>query len=178
MRLAWHLRLLGRKTRANNWAARYFNLRTRSVNNFAYQATQAFVPAVLVLVLDSKYIRSRRTRGLVGIAGMGTVAVGASAGLIGWLQVNRVDALRTPAGADWSDAEWPGLFACYVLFGAVYAGYQMCVEYTLSATTNDPAVLARVAGMFKFYSAFGMMVSFVMAGEGVSFLGQITLQLV
>ncbi|EFY99181.2 DUF895 domain membrane protein [Metarhizium robertsii ARSEF 23] len=158
--------------------SRYFNLRTRSVNNFAYQATQAFVPAVLVLVLDSKYIRSRRTRGLVGIAGMGTVAVGASAGLIGWLQVHRVDALRTPAGADWSDAEWPGLFVCYVLFGAVYAGYQMCVEYTLSATTNDPAVLARVAGMFKFYSAFGMMVSFVMAGEGVSFLGQITLQLV
>ncbi|KID83281.1 DUF895 domain membrane protein [Metarhizium guizhouense ARSEF 977] len=158
--------------------SRYFNLRTRSVNNFAYQATQAFVPAVLVLVLDSKYIRSRRTRGLVAVAGMGTVAVGASAGLIGWLQVNRVDALRTPAGADWSDAEWPGLFVCYVLFGAVYAGYQMCVEYTLSATTNDPAVLARVAGMFKFYSAFGMMVSFVMAGEGVSFLGQITLQLV
>lgn len=109
---------------------------------------------------------------------MGTVAVGASAGLIGWLQVNKVDSLTKPAGADWTDPEWPGLLVCYILFGAIYAGYQMCTEYTLSATTNDPEVLARVAGMFKFYSAFGMMVSFVMAGESVSFLGQITMQLV
>jgi hypothetical protein len=109
---------------------------------------------------------------------MGTIAIGASAGLIGWLQVNKVDSLRKPAGADFSDAAWPGLFACYILFGTVYAGYQMCTEYTLSATTNDPEILARVAGIFKFHSAFGMMVSFIMAGEGVSFLGQVMLQLV
>ncbi|KAG8425673.1 hypothetical protein J3458_002353 [Metarhizium acridum] len=136
---------------------RYFNLRTRSVNNFAYQATQAFFPAALVLVLDSKYIRSRKTRGLIAIAVMGTVAVGASAGLIGWLQFNKVDSLRTAAGADWTDPEWPGLFVCYIRSGAVYAGYQMCTEYTLWATTNDLDVLARAAGMFKFYSAFGIL---------------------
>lgn len=109
---------------------------------------------------------------------MGTIAVGASTGLIGWLRVNKVDSLTKPAGADWTDPQWPGLFACYVLFAAIYSGYQMCTEYTLSATTNDPEVLARVAGMFKFYSALGMMISFIMAGEGVSFLGQVTLQLV
>lgn len=131
----------------------------------------------MVYILDNKRIKSRKTRGLIGIAFMGAVAIGACTGLIGWLHINKVDSLKKAKGADWTDPEWPGLFVCYLLFGAIYAGYQMCTEYTLSATTNDPEILARVAGMFKFYSAFGMMVSFIMAGERVSFLGQVTMQL-
>ncbi|KAF4977215.1 hypothetical protein FZEAL_6243 [Fusarium zealandicum] len=158
--------------------SRYFNLRTRSVNNFAYQAIQVFVPGLLICILDSRFIQSRRRRGLIGIAIMGTVAIGTSSGLISWLEINQVDSLTAPAGADWSDPEWAGLFVCYVLFGSIYSGYQMCTEWTLSATTNDPQALARVAGMFKFYSSLGMMISFVLAGEQVSFLGQVSVQLV
>ncbi|CAH0022488.1 unnamed protein product [Clonostachys rhizophaga] len=162
----------------NSRKARYFNLRTRSVNNLAYQAIQVFVPGLLTCVLDSRHIKSRRTRGLIGIAIMGSVAIGASSGLIGWLEVNHVDSLDAPAGADWHDPEWPGLFICYVLFGSIYSGYQMCTEWVLSATTNDPEALARVAGMFKFYSSVGMMLSFILAGERVRFLWQVLLQLV
>ena len=138
---------------------------------------QALIPPLLVYVLDNKRISSRRTRGLLGIAFMGTLAVAASAGFLAWLEVNGVDDLSGAAGRDWSDKEWPGVFVCYILFGAVYAGYQMCTEYTLSSTTNDPEVLAHVAGMFKFYSSLGMMISFLMAGVKVSFLGQISMQL-
>lgn len=158
--------------------ARCFNLRTRSVNNFMFQVMQALTSGVMVLILDSRHVKSRRRRALVGTSLMGTIAVAASAGLIAWLLVNRVDAPEAPAGADWTDVQWPGLFVCYLLFGIIYAGYQMCTEYTLSATTNNPQVLARVAGMFKCYSAIGTMLSFLLPGQGVSFLGQIVTQLV
>jgi Na+/melibiose symporter-like transporter len=56
--------------------------------------------------------------------------------------------------------------------------YQMVTEYTLGATTNDPDQLSKVAGLFKFYSSLGMFLSFILAGQGVVFLGQSTLQLV
>lgn len=129
-------------------------------------------------VLDSKFIDSRRTRGLLGIGIMGFVAIAACAGLIACLQVYEIDSLTEPAGADWSDPSWPGIFVCYILFGSIYAGYQMCTEWALSATTNDPQSLARVAGMFKFYSSLGMMLSFILAGQRVHFLDQVIFQLV
>lgn len=157
--------------------ARCFNLRTRSVNNVSYQSIQLFVPAIMIMILDSKYIKSRQRRGLLGIAVMGTVAVGASAGLIGWIEHYGIDALTEPLGADWTGPEWPGLFVCYVLFGSIYSGYQMCAEWTLSATTNDPEKLARIAGIFKFNSSLGMMISFILAGQRAPFVGQVSLQL-
>lgn len=166
------------KKKADLTLARCFNLRTRSVNNFAYQAIQVFVPGLLICVLDSRHIKSRKSRGLLGIAIMGAVSVGACAGLIAWLEYWGVDETDAPTGADWADPEWPVLFVCYILFGSIYSGYQMCTEWTLSATTNDPEQLARVAGMFKFYSSFGMMISFILAGQRVPFLGQVLIQLV
>ncbi|KIX01044.1 uncharacterized protein Z518_10110 [Rhinocladiella mackenziei CBS 650.93] len=158
--------------------SRYFNLRTRSLNNFSYQTIQVFIPGLLILVLDNQRIKSRQTRGLIGLGLMSAVSIGACAGLIAWLEVYNVDDLTEAAGEDWTDAAWPGLFVCYLLFGMIYAGYQMVVEYTLASTTNDPSTLARVAGMFKCYSSFGMMISFIMAGERVTFLGQVILQFV
>ncbi|KAJ3498181.1 hypothetical protein NLG97_g1327 [Lecanicillium saksenae] len=156
---------------------RFFNLRTRSVNNFTYQTIQIVMPGLLICILDSRFIKSRRHRGLLGIAIMGTFAVAGCVGLMSWLKVNNVESRPVSASFDWKDGEFGGMLACFLLFGATYAGYQMCTEYTLSSTTVDPAKLARVAGMFKFYSTFGMMVSFIMAGERVPFIGQASLQL-
>ncbi|KAK8148415.1 hypothetical protein G3M48_010248 [Beauveria asiatica] len=108
---------------------------------------------------------------------MGAVAVAGCVGLMSWLEVHHVESRPVSDPLDWTDPEFGGLMACFLLFGATYAGYQMCIEYTLSSTAADPAKLARVAGMFKFYSTFGMMVSFLMAGERVPFIGQASLQL-
>ncbi|TQV98594.1 hypothetical protein V2A60_007686 [Cordyceps javanica] len=160
-----------------NEKGRFFNLRTRSVNNFAYQTIQILVPGLLICVLDSRFVKSRRHRGLLGIGLMGTIAIAGCVGLMSWLRVNHVESRPVLDSLDWTDPEFRGMLACYLLFGATYAGYQMCTEYTLSSTTVDPAKLARVAGMFKFYSTFGMMVSFLLAGERVPFIAQASLQL-
>lgn len=135
------------------------------------------MPGLLICVLDSRFIRSRRHRGLFGIGIMGTIAVSACVGLLSWLEVNKVESRPVSGSFDWTGSEFGGMLACFLLFGATYAGYQMCIEYTLSSTTNDPAILARVAGMFKFYSTLGMMISFILAGERVPFVGQVSLQL-
>ncbi|KAM3473126.1 hypothetical protein MY5147_004940 [Beauveria neobassiana] len=133
---------------------RFFNLRTRSVNNFAYQTIQILIPGLLICILDSRFVRSRRHRGLFGIAVMGTVAIAGCVGLMSWLEVHRVESRPVSDPIDWTDPEFGGIMACFLLFGATYAGYQMCIEYTLSSTAVDPAKLARVAEMFKFYSTF------------------------
>ncbi len=136
-----------------------------------------FMPALLVCILDSRFITSRRYRGLLGIALMGTVAVSACVVQISWLEVNKIDSLVAPGDADWEDPDFAWSIMWFLLFGASYAGYQMCTEYTLSSTTNDPSRLAHVAGMFKFYSTLGMMISFILAGERVPFIAQASLQL-
>ncbi len=135
------------------------------------------MPGLLICVLDSRFIKSRRHRGLVGMGIMGTIAIAGCVGLMSWLKVNHVESRLVSDPYDWTDPQFGGMLACFLLFGATYAGYQMCTEYTLSSTTVDPAQLARVAGMFKFYSTFGMMISFLLAGERVPFIGQASLQL-
>lgn len=109
---------------------------------------------------------------------MGTIAVGASAGLVAWLQVHDIDGSRAPRSWDWSDPQYPALAVLYTLFGSIYSGYQMVTEWTLAATTNDPESLARVAGLFKWWSALGMLVSFLLAAGGYPFLHQTIAQLV
>lgn len=156
---------------------RVFNLRTRSANNFAYQAIQMFMPGLLVCILDSRFIRSRRHRGLCGIGLMGTISISGCVILMSWLQIKGIDSLTMPGAEDWENPDFGWSMVWFLLFGATYAGYQMCTEYTLSSTTNDPSRLAHVAGMFKFYSTLGMMISFILAGERVPFIGQASLQL-
>lgn len=136
-----------------------------------------FMPGLLVCILDSRFITSRRYRGLLGIAVMGTIAVSACVVQISWLEINNIDSLAIPGDADWEDPNFAWSLMWFLLFGATYAGYQMCTEYTLSSTTNDPSRLAHVAGMFKFYSTLGMMISFILAGERVPFIAQCSLQL-
>lgn len=108
---------------------------------------------------------------------MGANAVGACCGLLAWLAVNNVDSADTGFAWDWTDPQFGGLFVVYTMFGACFSGYQMATEWTLAATTNDPERLAKIAGMFKFWSSLGMFVSFIMAAQGVPYYGQTALQL-
>ena len=109
---------------------------------------------------------------------MGAIAIGTAAGLIGWLQVHDIDGSSIPRSWDWSGSQYPGLGVIYILMGSIYSGYQMVTEWTLAATTNDPEMLARIAAIFKFWSASGMLVSFVLAAQHVEYLDQTIIQLV
>jgi hypothetical protein len=48
----------------------------------------------------------------------------------------------------------------------------------ITALTNDPERLARMAGVFRGMTAFGMMFSFIIDGNGGSYIGQLIFQFV
>lgn len=109
--------------------AYYFNLRTRSLNNVLLQFIMIPCPLALAWITDISYIKSRRIRGLVGVAIMGTITLAASAGLAVFIvekDVNREK--NTPPRVDWSDGAFAGPFILYLLFGIVYATYQVCAH--------------------------------------------------
>ncbi|KAF3894829.1 DUF895 domain membrane protein [Trichophyton interdigitale] len=154
----------------------YFNLRTRSLNNLAFHSIQVFMPWVMVFILDNRQVKSRKTRGFVGVACIAAISLGASAGLYAWLDINRIGSLKKPQAKDWTDPEFGGMFALFLLFGAIYAAYQMTIEWVVSALTNDPSKLAQFGGVFKGTLSLGICLSFVMAAQNVPFVGQLSLQ--
>ncbi|EXJ79410.1 hypothetical protein A1O3_08912 [Capronia epimyces CBS 606.96] len=154
----------------------YFNLRTRSLNNMCFQFIQILMPYLLIYVLDSKRIASRRRRGAIGVVIMGTLAIGACIGLYIWLDVVHYADIKTSPAVDWQDSHFPGIFVIYILFGAIFAGFQVVVEWILSALTNEPSTLAQFAGMVKGTSSLGMCISFVVAAQKVPTVGQLSLQ--
>ena len=159
--------------------AYYFNLRTRSLNNVLFQFIMIPCPLALAYVMDSNFIKSRRIRGLVGVAIMGTITLAASAGLAAFIVEKDVNRQKnTPPAVDWSDGAFAGPFILYLLFGIVYATYQICVQWTLASLTNDPVKCARYAGMFKGTTSLGMCISFVLDSKNVSYLDQLIVQFV
>ncbi|EFQ96815.1 hypothetical protein MGYG_08738 [Nannizzia gypsea CBS 118893] len=154
----------------------YFNLRTRSINNLAFHSIQVFMPWIMVCILDNRQVKNRKTRGFIGVAVIGAVSVGASAGLYAWLDINNIASLKKPQAKDWTDPEFGGMFALFLLFGAIYAAYQMTIEWVVSALTNDPSKLAQFGGVFKGTLSLGICLSFVMAAQNVPFVGQLSLQ--
>ncbi|KAF2102542.1 hypothetical protein NA57DRAFT_71532 [Rhizodiscina lignyota] len=159
--------------------AYYFNLRTRSLNNVLFQFIMIPCPLVLASILDTSRIKSRRMRGMVGTACMGTLTLAVCAGLAGWIAKNDVNRQKnTPPGVDWSDSAFGAGFILYLLEGIVYACYQICVQWTLGALSNDPIQCARYAGLFKGTTSLGMCVSFILDSQNVSYMDQLIVQFV
>lgn len=87
--------------------AYYFNLRTRSLNNVLFQFIMIPCPLALAWIMDTRYIKSRRMRGMVGAGIMGAITLGASAALTAWIKENDVNREKnTPPGVDWADSSF------------------------------------------------------------------------
>lgn len=155
----------------------YFNLRTRSLNNLLFQFIMIPAPLALSYVIDSQR-STRRIRGVLGSSIMGLITLGATAGLLGWIIHNNIDVGRhDPPGIDWHDPQFASGFVLYLLFGIVYATFQICVQWTLGSLTNDPVKCAYFSGAFKGTVSLGMCISFVMDSQKVSFQVQTITQL-
>lgn len=109
---------------------------------------------------------------------MGTVAVAAASGLAAWISIHGVDELSVAAGKDWTDPSFAGLFVIYIMFGGIYSGYQLVVEYVLSSLSNNPAMIAPMSGIIRGLSSLGMCISFSFNTVKVKYLTQTLVQLV
>lgn len=163
---------------ANSTIVYYFNLRTRSLNNLLFYTIMIPAPIGLAYILDNKNIKSRRSRGQLGALAVGLITTGATCGLLAWTISNGIDRNNPPPAVDWSDSRFAAGFVLYLLFGVVFACFQIIVQWTLASLTNDPSTCARYAGAFKGTVSLGMCVSFTIDSQGMSFRDQIILQLV
>ncbi|KAJ6443235.1 membrane transporter protein [Purpureocillium lavendulum] len=158
--------------------ARYFNLRTRALSNLLFQVVMIPAPLALAWVMDNQRLSSRRTRGLIGVAIVGTITIGVTAGLLGWILRNGVERSGNGPAVDWADSRFAAAFILYLLFGVVYACFQITVQWTLASLTNEPSLCARYAGAFKGTVSLGMCVSFIVDSQGMSYRNQAIMQLV
>lgn len=159
--------------------AYYFNLRTRSLNNVLFEFVMVPCPLALAWIMDTKYIKSRQNRGFVGLAILGSITIGALIGLTIWIKKNNVNRqTHPPPGVDWTDSAFGAGAILYILWGIIYATYQIVVQWVISALTNDPVRCARYAGLFKGTTSLGMCVSFILDSKNVTYLDQLIVQFV
>jgi len=109
---------------------------------------------------------------------MGALCLATNSGLAAWITYNDVNRQtnQPPPGVDWSDGAFGAGFVLYLLSGIIYATYQICVQWTLGALTNDPSVCSRLSGLFKGTTALGMCISFVLDSQNVSYIDQLIVQ--
>ncbi|CAH0033149.1 unnamed protein product [Clonostachys rhizophaga] len=156
----------------------YFNLRTRSLNNLVFQAIMIPAPIILSYIIDNRHIKSRRTKGLCGAAAVALVTIGATGGLLAWIITNDIDRTKPTPAVDWTDPSFAAGFLLYILFGVIYACFQIAVQWTLGSLTNEPSLCARYAGAFKGTVSLGMCISFILDSEGISFRYQAIIQMI
>lgn len=60
----------------------------------------------------------------------------------------------------------------------MYQTYQICVQWTLGALSNDPTKCSMMAGLFKGTTSLGMCISFVLDSQNVSYINQLIVQFV
>lgn len=134
-------------------------------------------PLLLGWIMDSPKVKSRKTRGILGVTAIGVVTMSALSGLLGWIIVKGVDRTKPPPGADWTQSTAVGYIFLYLFFGIIDACFQCVVQWTLSSLTNDPVLCARYAGAFKGTVSLGMCVAFTLDAKAVSYKTQTIIQL-
>ncbi|RDW57370.1 hypothetical protein BP5796_12820 [Coleophoma crateriformis] len=154
----------------------FFNLRTRSLNNLMFNFIQIPASIGMTWILDSRRFGRRRTRALVGITVMSAITLGICSAEAAWLSQKKINRNETGPSTDWKDSAFAGAFVIYVIYGSVYSIYQIATQYVICSLTNDPSILARYAGVFRGVTALGMMFSFIIDGNGGTYICQLSFQ--
>ncbi|KAJ9628319.1 hypothetical protein H2204_009294 [Knufia peltigerae] len=156
----------------------FFNLRTRSLNNIMFQFVMIPLPLTLAWAMDTRFIKRRRSRGLLGCSIIGVVTLATYSSMAAFIKINDIDRTKPPPQVDWTDSRFAWGFILYLLSGIIYAGFQICGQWILGALTNEPAKCARYAGLYKGFTSLGLMTAFLMDGQGVSYVTQQIVQFV
>jgi hypothetical protein len=157
----------------------YFDLRTRGLNNVLFEFIMIPTSVGLIFLLDGQFIKSRRTRGLLAISVIGGITAAACAGLTAWEKINGfAGVLPTSPGVDWTGNNFAGGCVLYMIWGIVYAGYVVIVQWVVASFSNDPDKLAFYGGFSKGTSSLGLCVSFIFDSEDVTYFTQTIVQFV
>ncbi|EPS71170.1 hypothetical protein M569_03587 [Genlisea aurea] len=157
----------------NNVNGALFNLRTRGLNNVFYWGAQMIGSVFIGYVMDFSF-KSRRKRGLIGVAIVALLGTGIwGGGLANQLRYHRGEALR-PEKLDFKDgAAFAGPFVLYFSFGLLDAMYQSMVYWVIGALADDSEILSRYSGLYKGVQSAGAAVAWQIDTHNISFLNEL-----
>ncbi|VFQ65397.1 unnamed protein product [Cuscuta campestris] len=177
----WKMLLLVPASLASNFFYSYqftnvngalFNLRTRGLNNVFYWGAQMIGSVFIGFIMDFTF-KSRRTRGLVGIAVVGVLGTAIwGGGMANQLKYSRED---MPARKlDFKDgSDFAGPFVLYFSYGLLDAMFQSMVYWIIGALADDSEILSRYTGFYKGVQSAGGAIAWQVDAQKVAFFNQL-----
>ncbi|KAM3520093.1 hypothetical protein MY4038_009559 [Beauveria bassiana] len=157
-------------------SGRYFNLRTRAMNNIIFYLVQLPASVACAYLTDRLPFR-RSVRGYISVGILGIFVFSGWTALLVWVSVSAAWASPPNGGVDWTDYDFRGPFVLYLIFGILYGSHQQIGMWVMGTFTNEPTLLAIYGGLWKGVAAGGVAVQFGMAAAQVSYQAQIAFAL-
>jgi MFS family permease len=150
---------------------RYFSIRTQSLNNIFYWASQIFGSYTFARVLDFQGV-NRRTRALWGLTIICCFFV---ATWVGGIFFQRTFHIRDPKpNHDFNEgASYVGPLFLYMFYGLNDAAWQTFIYWLMGALSNDATVLSRYAGFYKCIQSCGAAISWRINAVGTDYMTEL-----
>ncbi|KAF9991373.1 hypothetical protein BGZ80_006856 [Entomortierella chlamydospora] len=178
--LNWRMLVLIPMFLSSNWFysyqfstvnGRYFSLRTQSLNNILYWASQIVGSYSFARLLDFKGA-SRRTRAIWGII---AVVVCFVATWTGGIFFQRTFSFNEPKpNHDFDEgSSYVGPLFLYIFYGLNDAARQTYIYWLMGALSNDATVLSRYAGFYKCIQSSGAAISWRINAVSTSYMHEL-----
>jgi len=160
----------------NNVNGALFTLRTRGLNNVFYWGAQMIGSVMIGYIMDFSF-KSRKTRGLAGIATVAVLGTGIwVGGLFNQRGYNHHDVVeKTVKILDFknSGSDFAGPFVLYFSYGLLDAMFQSMVYWVIGGLADDSAILSRYSGFYKGVQSAGAAVAWQIDTHNVPYMNQL-----
>ncbi|KAI1317525.1 hypothetical protein EDD11_008332 [Mortierella claussenii] len=147
---------------------RYFSIRSQSLNNILYWASQIVGSYSFARVLDFQGV-NRRTRALWGLV---IITLAFVATWVGGIFFQRTYSIDDPKlNHDFKEGRsYVGPMFLYMFYGLNDAAWQTYIYWLMGALSNDATVLSRYAGFYKCIQSSGAAISWRINAIGTNYM--------
>ncbi|KAF9420467.1 hypothetical protein BGZ94_009116, partial [Podila epigama] len=150
---------------------RYFSIRTQSLNNILYWASQIIGSYSFARVLDYQGV-NRRTRALWGLVIICIFFIATWTGGIFFQRTYTID--EPKPNHDFTEGkDYVGPLILYMFYGLNDAAWQTFIYWLMGAMSNDATVLSRYAGFYKCVQSCGAAISWRTNAIGTPYMTEL-----
>ncbi|KAF9315675.1 hypothetical protein BG003_002807 [Podila horticola] len=178
--LDWRMLVLIPMFLSSNWFysyqfstvnGRYFSIRTQSLNNILYWASQIGGSYSFARVLDFQGV-NRRTRALWGLVIITSFFIATWTGGIFFQRTYSID--EPKPNHDFKEgSSYVGPLFLYMFYGLNDAAWQTYIYWLMGAMSNDATVLSRYAGFYKCVQSCGAAISWRINAVGTPYMTEL-----
>ncbi|KAF9911258.1 hypothetical protein BX616_010630 [Lobosporangium transversale] len=147
---------------------RYFSIRSQSLNNILYWASQIAGSYSFARVLDYQGINRRRR----AVWGLVIITIAFVSTWIGGIFFQRTYTINDPKpNHDFKEGRsYVGPMFLYMFYGLNDAAWQTFIYWLMGALSNDATVLSRYAGFYKCIQSSGAAISWRINAVGTNYM--------